>query len=261
MRPLIAFAFLCFAVIASCQTPAAEEHITQRPVQISSPVNDNPYGQIGEIPVPDGYKRIPAEKNSFAAWLRGIRLKKAKTVFLFNNSPKRNQEAQFAVLDISRGDKDLQQCADAVMRLRAEYFFTENKFDRIIFTDNEGRSYRFTAPYSRQHLQQYLETVFGMCGSASLAKQLKPRPISEMQIGDVFIRGGFPGHAVIITDMAANEKGEKIFLIAQSYMPAQDIHILKNLNIEKINPWYRADDYEEIYTPEYTFKKTELRTW
>ena len=45
-----------------------------------------------------------------------------------------------------------------------------------------------------------------------------------MQIGDVLIQGGSPGHAVIVVDMAENPAtGEKLYLLAQSYMPAQDI--------------------------------------
>ena len=52
--------------------------------------------------------------------------------------------------------------------------------------------------------------------------------IENIEIGDVFIQGGFPGHAIIVVDLAENEVGEKCFLVAQSYMPAQEIHVLKN---------------------------------
>jgi Domain of unknown function (4846) len=34
---------------------------------------------------------------------------------------KARQDVQYAVLDISVGNRDLQQCADAVMRIRGEY--------------------------------------------------------------------------------------------------------------------------------------------
>ena len=37
-----------------------------------------------------------------------------------------------------------------------------------------------------------------------------------------------PGHVVLIVDMAENDKGEKIFMLAQSYMPAQQTQILIN---------------------------------
>jgi len=59
--------------------------------------------------------------------------KKNKTVYLYDGSVKRNQAAQFAVLDISTGNKDLQQCADAVMRLRARFLFATQQYDHIIF--------------------------------------------------------------------------------------------------------------------------------
>ncbi len=66
----------------------------------------NPYPSIAAIPLPAGYKRIETIGNSFAAWLLQVNLKKDKTVYLFNGDRKINQSAQFAVLDISTGDKD-----------------------------------------------------------------------------------------------------------------------------------------------------------
>jgi len=51
---------------------------------------------------------------------------------------------------------------------------------------------------------------------------------TDMQIGDVLIRGGSPGHAMLVVDMAEDRTGHKIYMLAQSYMPARDIHIVKN---------------------------------
>ena len=69
-----------------------------------------------------------------------------------------------------------------------------------------------------------------------------------MRIGDFFIQGGFPGHAVIIVDMAEAIEPKtgggrrKYFLLAQSYMPAQDMHVLRNPAGE--SPWYAFDTGE-----------------
>lgn len=50
-----------------------------------------------------------------------------------------------------------------------------------------------------------------------------------------------------------------MFLLAQSYMPAQEIHILKNPNNENLSPWYQIPDGQVLETPEWTFQTTELR--
>ena len=42
-----------------------------------------------------------------------------------------------------------------------------------------------------------------------------------------------------------NDNGDQVFMLAQSYMPAQDIHILKNLNNEKILTFI-AELWEDI---------------
>ncbi len=235
-------------------------------VKISSIINhksdSNYYHQINYIPLPEGFSFIKNEKNSFAAWLENVPLKRDKTVFLFDGSQKKNQSAQFAVVDISVGEKNVQQCADAVMRLRSEYLFSQQKFKEIVFIDNAGKEYRFTSPFTQQNFSVYLEKVFGMCGSASLAKQLKAvNEFSKIKAGDVIIKGGFPGHAVIVMGVAINDMGKKIFLLAQSYMPAQDVHVLLNPTIEKLSPWYRVVKENIIITPEFVFHHNQLMEW
>src|SRR5262245_27267404 len=58
------------------------------------------YDKIGAIKTPAGFTRITASDDSFNGWLRTILLKKDKTVYLYNGERKRNQAAQFAVIDI-----------------------------------------------------------------------------------------------------------------------------------------------------------------
>ena len=222
----------------------------------------NPYKQINEIPLPQGFKRETYDNGSFTQYLRNIPLKENTTVYLYNGKPKQNQTAQYALLNISTGKTDLQQCADAVMRLRGDYLFKQKQFEHIIFYDNDKTAYKFSPPYTKENFAKYLNRVFGMCGSASLSRQLKPVSYFwDIQPGDVIIRAGFPGHAVIVIDVAVNTAGKKIYLLAQSYMPAQDIHILKNPMNENLSPWYEVNEEHIIKTPEYTFTKNELKRW
>lgn len=219
--------------------------------------------RVGYIPLPQGYERVANAKGSFAEWLQNIRVKKDNTVYLYNGQPKRNQEAQYAVLDIPVGKKDLQQCADAVMRLRAQYLLSQKRYAEIWFSDNNGKKYICPKPVDSIHFERYLENVYTHCGTLSLEKQLRPvADFTTIQPGDVLIKGGSPGHAVIVMDMAKNKEGKKIYLLAQSYMPAQDIHLLKNPIYKDLSPWYLADtDNQFIYTPEWTFTTKQLKRW
>lgn len=238
---------------------------------------------ITRFNVPEGYKRIVSEKNSFSEYLQNLKLKPEGTlVYTYNGKIKEPRDVYVAVVDIDVGDKDLQQCADAVMRLRAEYLYSQNHFDEIHFNFTNG----FNAVYSKwrqgyrinvkgnstswvkkynestsyEDFREYLNIIFTYAGTLSLAKEMKSVDLSEIQIGDVFIRGGSPGHAVIAVDMAKNEKtGEKIFLLAQSYMPAQDIQILKNPMNAELSPWYSVNFGETLETPEWDFTSNQLK--
>lgn len=259
-KPLFIFMAL---VSLSCSDHAGPGNKKKHPGQTTNVKGkDNPYAQISDIPLPAGFEREAVESGGFGAYLRHTALKKDKTVYLFNGQAKYNQSAQFAVLNFDVGNKDLQQCADAVMRLRAEYFFAKKAFDAILFFDNKKTAYHFLPPYTRDNFSAYLSRVFGMCGSASLSKQLRSvTEFATIRSGDVLIRGGFPGHAVIVMDVASNASGEKIYLLAQSYMPAQDIHILRNPVDEQLSPWFKVNTNGLVQTPEYTFYTSELKRW
>ncbi len=215
---------------------------------------------IAYIPPPDGFKTKQYAEGSFANYLQNLPLKKDKTVYLFNGEKKQNQSAQFAVKNMSIGKENLQQCADAFMRLWAEYWWSRGALEQIFFTDNNGKKYMLPQNAYRPQFNRYLSNVFGMCGSYSFAKQLKPIGITGMGCGDVLIRGGFPGHAVIVVPMAQHQlTHKKMYMLAQSYMPAQDIHVLNN-PLRPDSPWYLLDDTATIiYTPQYWFKKWELK--
>ena len=240
------------------------------------------YESTGSIPPPETYVRTVSPTGSFQEWLRQVKLKSDNTVYLYNGLAKRNQDAQFSVLDISIGKKDLQQCADAAIRLYAEYLYGSKQYDRISFHATDGtvmdyqswrQGYRFllrqrrlqkiktaAASDTRESFDRYLELVFSYAGTLSLSKELKRvNKIADIKAGDMFVEGGSPGHAVIVMDIAVNAAGEKVFMLAQSYMPAQNIHILKNP--QNGTPWYPASSGNYLETPEWTFPANVLYSW
>ncbi len=236
------------------------------------------------VAAPDGFERVPVDAGSFAAWLRHLPLKPGNPpVLLHDGRRKTNQEAHAAVVDIDVGSRDLQQCADAVMRLRAEYLFSRGAHAAIHFDFTSGDRADWTrwrdgwrptvagnrvawarsAPLdaSRHAFRGYLDTVFTYAGTRSLARELTPVPDpAAMRIGDVFIQGGSPGHVVLVADLAAPRgDGRRLFLLLQGYMPAQDIHLLRNPAEAAQSPWYAAGFGETLRTPEWTFRRSDLR--
>ena len=115
------------------------------------------------------------------------------------------------------------------------------------------------ADSSYTQFRRYLRTVFAYAGSHSLSRELHPvADPSALRPGDVFIQGGFPGHAVIVLDVALGTDGVRRFLLAQSYMPAQNLHVLKNPS-DRTSPWYVARPAGTLRTPEWTFDYGDLK--
>jgi len=249
-------------------------------------IENHPHSQslARRIQLPSGYRRVSLPADSFGYWLRHLPLKRGTPpVFLHDGTRKSNQDAHAAVLDIDVGPGNRQQCADAVIRLRAEYLYFSGFLNDIVFNFTSGDPARFRdwargfrprvsgnrvswvrsagIDHGYRNFRNYLNTVFMYAGSHSLQNELKPvGDIEKMRVGDVFIQGGFPGHAVLVVDMAVHESsGRKIFLLIQSYMPAQDIHVFKNPRNPDFSPWYDLHFSGILETPEWNFRRVDLR--
>lgn len=232
---------------------------------------------------PPGCQRVPVAVGSWGEWLRGLPLRPAGTpARLYNGQLKDNQTVVAAVVAIDPGTKDLQQCADAVMRLRAEYLFSLNP-NKIHFHLTTGYDAWFSdyvagttfqvrgedvrtatkpaeAP-THAALGRYLLPVFGYAGTRSLSREVLPVPLAQAQPGDVLVHGGSPGHAVLVADVAENPRtGQRYLLLLQSYMPAQNIHVLRNVHQPALGAWFAVPEPQaaEFDTPEWTFASTEL---
>ncbi|MEZ5844532.1 MAG: DUF4846 domain-containing protein [Hyphomicrobiaceae bacterium] len=230
---------------------------------------------------PEGFVRLPVPTASFADWLRGLPLRPAGEPVRFFNGAVKPGGSHVAVIDIDVGSRDLQQCADAIMRLRAEWQLATGRdrdigFDytgggRVTFTrwsrgerpSSDGRRWRRAGKPDASYasFRRYMDNVFAFAGTYSLERQLKPVADDDLAIGDVFIRGGFPGHAVLVADVVVQPStGERRFLLLQSFMPAQSIHVLKNPAAGD-SPWYPAKWTGPLVTPEWTFPEGSLKRW
>jgi len=271
---------LALAVVSSSATPPAPP----LPYPWLSAAPDPAQTVQVRFPVPAGCRRVPLAAGSWGAWLRGLPLRPAGTpARLFDGRLKSPQSVVAAVVNIDIGTRDLQQCADAVMRLRAEYLFGLNAnqihfhlaagYDARFSDFVAGRTFRVKgsevlvaakpaeAP-THAALMRYLWPVFDYANSRSLTRDVYVVPVAEAQPGDVLLRGGAPGHAVLVVDAAINERtGQRYLLLAQSYMPAQNIHVLRNVEQPALGAWYAVPgpDATEFDTAEYTFTVGELR--
>ncbi|MGM9535666.1 MAG: DUF4846 domain-containing protein [Intestinibacter sp.] len=233
--------------------------------------------------VPEGYERVSVEANSVGEFLRNSKLEDyGEKVKYYDGRVKDKPNVYDSVFDVDIGDRDLHQCADAVMLLRAEYLYQNKRYDEISFNfvdgfnakyskwrrgyrisvgDNSSSYYKATGENNTYDtFRKYMDIVFAYSSTLSLDEELESVDVEDMQIGDVFIKGGSPGHCAIVVDMAENkETGEKVFMLAQSYMPAQQTQLLINPNDESLSPWYSLDFGENLKTPEWTFTKDQLK--
>ena len=230
---------------------------------------------------PPGFVRYEADP--YGTYLRNLPLKRpGSPVMLYNGVEKGYQDGAYAIIDMEIGNKDLQQCADAVMRLRAEYLWHSKQYDKINFKFNYcfkadyikwAQGYRTKVSgnnvswykgadedYSYATFRKYMDEVFMYAGTASLSKELIPVAPSDIRVGDIFIIGGHPGHAMVIVDVAADKYGNKAILVAQSYMPAQSIHIVTNLNNQQRSPWYIINSNTKYVSfPEFHFNINQIK--
>ena len=235
---------------------------------------------------PKNYHWIDEKANSFGYFLENFQLKKhGSPIKKFDGSEITTQNLHEAIFDIDVGTKDLQQCADAVIRLRAEYLFKTKNLDKIkfhftsgdlmswndykngvrAFVNGNSVSFRKTENFddSYENFRKYLDLIFNYAGTISLNKESNAvLKTSDLKTGDFLITPGSPGHVVFIAGVCQNAVGKKLFLLAEGFTPAQSIHLLKNPFNPNISPWYELDvNSAQTKTARYIFEPSNFRNF
>lgn len=216
---------------------------------------------------PPGFVRDDLPAKGFGDFLRALPLADEGTpVKSFAGQtilePDHRNLAAVAAIDI--GGRDLQQCADSIVRLHAEWLFSIGKRDhsyrsasgvtlpfarylkgeRIVLVGKQIEWQKKASPRSPSHsaLRSYLDGVFAWANTGSLARQAKKITRDELRPGDFFVLPGGPGHAVLILDVARADDGRVALLLGQGFMPAQNFHVLRP---DASGPWFVVDPGEE----------------
>lgn len=268
LKTIILILYVSLVVSSACQSRGRDDQNhrqTRQPVQ--SLVDTSGSTILERFNPPPGFRRLPMDTLSFGYYLRHLPLKQYGTpVRYYDGREKSARNVYISVVDLDIGNRDLQQCADAIMRLRSEYLFARQKYEDIHFnfiSDGQPRYYEeyIEGDYSYAKFRTYLDYIFSSANTRSLSQELiSVGSIFEMQAGDVFIQTGNPyGHAIIVVDMAEDAStGEKVYMLLQSYMPAQDMHVLVNPNNIELSPWYSIS-IGQIVTPEWIFQPIDLK--
>jgi len=234
------------------------------------------------VSTPDGYKRVKYTKGSFQEYLRNYKLKPFGTkVINYDDTEYYWQGGHIGVLEVPVPKNGLQQCADALIRIRSEYLWEQNRKQEIGFNFTSGHycswinyaeGYRpkingnkvtfsksASIDHSKDNFYKYLNLIYMYSGTLSLFNELPEiNNAANLKIGDMLIKGGSPGHIVMIADEIINDVGEKKFLLFQGNTPAQSVHLVKNLEDAALSPWYSLKRDVTIPVSNYTFQSSKF---
>ncbi len=226
---------------------------------------------LARFSTPPGAKRVDVPEGSFGSWLRTLPLAAPGT-------PVKSYKGDIvyagddlylaAVVAIDVGKIDLQQSPDAVIRLHAEWLWSQGNKD-IMYRGATG----LDMPLSRwangervevqgssvfwlkkaksseidhAEFRRYLDSVFTWANSTSLAQQAPAVEANDLEPGDFFVHLGSPGHTLIVLDVAKKQKGPTLALLGQALNPAQNILVLQ---LGKATAWFSMRPGEPIITP------------
>jgi hypothetical protein len=283
MKKLILLLFIIGLVFVAFQFKPVEKayDIVKAVIETPSLINEDSLTIKSRVNIPEGYKRVEYPKGSFEAYLRNYKLKAfGSKIINYDNTEYFWQRGHIGILEVPVPKNGLQQCADALIRIRSEYLWDNNRKDEIGFNFTSGHycswkkyaeGYRpkisgskvsfhktASANHTKDNFYKYLNLIYTYSGTLSLYNELKSVKAKDLKIGDMLIKGGSPGHIVILCDEVINDKGEKLFLLFQGNTPAQSVHLVKNLTDSSISPWYKLEDDAITPVSNYTFSSAKF---
>lgn len=226
------------------------------------------------FPNPPGYVRVPVTPGSFAEWLRGLPLAAPGTPVLSHagDTVFAGDDAYVAgVVAIDVGAGDLQQSADAVIRLNGEWLWSTDQLNAISYKSTTKLDMPFSRWAKGQRLlaagpnmgwvvkgkpkdptygdfRQYIDAVMLWSNNVSLAlRATRVEDPAKLAAGDFFLQTRGKGHAIVVLDVAQKPTGERVALLGQSLQsPAQSIHVMR---LGPATAWFSMRPPNPVLTP------------
>lgn len=253
-------------LFSSCNTHIAKNSLNDESIQnigLDHLIHKKELKIFAKFDTPLNYTR-KQNLTDFGRWLNNISLKNDNVpVYTYNGQAKPNPNIYVGVLDLEQPTKNVQFNENGVISLRAEYFFQAKKYDKLdalakIPTNPIPYTKYINGDYSYKKFKEYLTYYLENSNPSTIKYLLEPIPFKDLQIGDVlFQKGATKSHAVIVMDTSTDNKGNKLYILAQTYYPSQDIQIITNPSNDYISPWYEAAE-GIILTPEWRFLSSDL---
>ncbi len=190
--------------------------------------------------VPDGFKRISVERDSFGEFLRNYPLKPYGTVPKFKNGNDCDNAPTMGVLEQTI-ISDNQTSPRAAMFLYASYLFEKGAYDAISFDFFTTPVFHFDyttwltgqrvntavnppewytpeeatpAEPTRENFERYMKFAMAYANTHSLKAQLNTASYANLKVGDVMLEYN---HAILVLDICQNEQtGEVRFICAEN---------------------------------------------
>jgi hypothetical protein len=273
------------AILMTAPSAVAGEVVVERYPWLGDADSLPPMAALDDrFAAPEGYTRVSVAKGSHASWLRGLPVRTDHTVVrAYNGDSVVSPAAAVVVMDV--GKRDLQQCADSAIRLHAEWLWSAGREDEAGYHFTSGDLSRWedykdgeqfvikgarvdrvegkARSDSHRSFRSWLDLVFTYAGTRSLARDsVAVATSSDLQAGDFFVQSGSPGHAVVILDVAESASGDRVALIGQGFMPAQDFHVLSWPAVALDDVWFPLPETADglVRTPSWSpFKRIEAR--
>ncbi|HEY1532640.1 MAG TPA: DUF4846 domain-containing protein [Polyangiaceae bacterium] len=226
------------------------------------------------FPTPPGYQRVAVAPGSFAEWLRGLPLAAPGTPVVNNSGDtvfKADDDYVAAVVAIDVGAGDLQQSADAVVRLNAEWLWASDKSDAISYRSASKLDMPFSRWAKGQRLiasgpnvfwvvktkpreptyndfRQYIDAVMLWTNNIALAmRATHVADPKDLTAGDFFLQTHGKGHALLVLDVAQKPTGERVALLGQALQsPAQSFHVIR---LGHETAWFSMRPPNPVNTP------------
>ncbi len=196
---------------------------------------------------PSGYERVACDSKSFGTYLRKHPVLEDTARVRYYTGRVNPHASPAAVIATPRvfASSEHFQCADAVFYLYASFLKQQKR--EIVFRSWAGNPVRYK---SQSSFSDYVLNVFKTCNTASMENDVRfIGSIDSLKAGDVFLTPGNPGHVMIVMDVAANRQTNDLcFLLAESYMPAQSLQVVKNRNGGLSEVWYSVRETKDAGT-------------